>query len=70
MKNEMKLNEVINNDLEKLQKWLRGNKLSLDAMKTQSMLISTIQKHTILKNLDLKLLLKIRIILVCKLRIL
>ena len=36
-----KLNDVINNDLEKLQKWLTGNKLSLNAMKTQSMLIST-----------------------------
>lgn len=35
-----KLNEVINNDLEKLQKWLMSNKLSLNAMKTQSMLIS------------------------------
>ena len=55
-----KLNEVINNDLEKLQKWLMGNKLSLNAMKTQSMLISTKQKHTISRNQDLKLSLKIR----------
>ena len=55
-----KLNEVINNDLEKLQKWLMGNKLSLNAMKTQSMLISTKQKHTILRNQDPKLSLKIR----------
>ena len=39
-----KLNEVINSDLEKLQKWLISNKLSLNAMKTQSMLISTKQK--------------------------
>ena len=46
-----KLNVVINNDLEKLQKWLMGNKLSLNATKTQSMLISTKQKHTILRNL-------------------
>ena len=45
-----KLNEVINNDLEKLQKWLMGNKLSLTAIKTQSMLISTKQKHSILRN--------------------
>ena len=37
-----------------------GNKLSLNAMKTQSMLISTKQKHTILRNQDLKLSLKIR----------
>ena len=35
------LNEAINNDLEKLEKWLKGNKLSLNAMKTQSMIIST-----------------------------
>ena len=54
-----KLNEVINNGLEKLQKWLIGSKLSLNAMKTQSMLI-TKQKHTILRNQDLKLSLKIR----------
>ena len=39
-----KLNEVINNDLEKLQKWF----------------ISTKQKHTMLRNKDLKLSLKIR----------
>ena len=50
-----KLNEVINKDLEKLQKWLMGNKLSLNAMKTQSMLISTKQKHTTLKNQGQKL---------------
>ena len=45
-----KLNEVINNDLEKLQKWLMSNKLSLNAMKTQSMLISTKQKHMIMRD--------------------
>ena len=55
-----KLNEVIINDLEKLQKWFMGKKFSPNAMKTQSMLISTKQKHTILRNQDLKLLLKIR----------
>ena len=55
-----KLNEVINNNLEKLQEWLMGNKFSFNAMKTQSMLISTKQKHTILSNQDLKLSLKIR----------
>ena len=54
------LNEVINDDLEKLEKWLMGNKLSLNAMKTQSMLISTKQKHTVLKNLKLKISLKIK----------
>ena len=50
-----KRNEVINNGLEKLQKWLIGNNLSLNARETQSMLISTKQKHTILRNQDLKL---------------
>ena len=55
-----RLNEVVNNDLEKLEKWLMGNKLSLNAMKTQSMVISTKQKHTVLKNLKLKLSLKIK----------
>ena len=47
--------KVTNNDLEKLQKWLMGNKLSLTAMKTQSMLVYTKQKHTMLRNQDLKL---------------
>ena len=55
-----KLNAVINSDLERLQKWLMGNKLSLNAMKTQSMLISTKQKHAVLRNLELKLSIKIR----------
>ena len=50
-----KLNEVINSDLERLQKWLMGTKLSLNAMKIQSMLIFTKQKHVILRNLELKL---------------
>ena len=50
-----KLNEVINNDLGKLQRWLMGSKLTFNARKTQSMLISTKQKHTILRNQDLRL---------------
>ena len=54
-----KFNEFIINGLEE-QKWLMGNKLSFNAMKTQSMLISTKQKHTILRNLDRKLSLKTR----------
>ena len=37
-----------------------GNKLSLNALKTQSMLISTKQKHMILRNQSQKLSLKIR----------
>ena len=36
-----------------------GNKLSLNAMKTQSLLISSKHKHTILRNQDLRLSLKI-----------
>ena len=36
-----KLNEVINNDLEKLEKWLMGNTLSLNALKTRSIFISS-----------------------------
>ena len=55
-----KLSEVSNSDLEKLQKWLVGNKLALNAMKTQSMLISTKQKQTIMRNQDLERSLKIR----------
>ena len=54
-----KLNEGITNDLKKLQKWLMGNKLSLSAMKSQYMHISTKRKHTKLRNQDLNLSLKI-----------
>ena len=52
-----RLNEAINSDLRKLDSWLQGNKLSLNVAKTHSMLISTKQKHRILKsqNEDLKL---------------
>ena len=38
------LNRDLNQDLEALDKWLRGNKLSLNVAKTQSMVISTKQK--------------------------
>ena len=55
-----KLTEVINSDLEKLHKWLMSNRLFLNAMKIQSMLISTKQKHAVLRNLELKLSLKTR----------
>ncbi len=44
------LNEAINNDLIKLEKWLKGNKLSLSVLKTHSMLISTKPKHKTLKS--------------------
>ena len=38
------LNRDLNRDLEALDKWFRGNKLSLNVAKTQSMVISTKQK--------------------------
>ena len=43
-----------------MHKWLISNKLSLNAMKTQSMLISTKQKLTILRIQGQNLSLKIR----------
>ena len=51
------LNRDLNRDLEGLDKWLRGNKLSLNVAKTQSMVISTKQK---LKSQTDKLTLLIR----------
>ena len=55
-----RLNEAINSDLRKLDTWLQGNKLSLNVAKTHSMLISTKQKHNILKGQNEDLQLKIR----------
>ena len=54
------LNEAIKNNLMQLETWLKGNKLSLNVAKTNSMLISTKQKHKILKSRDEDLKLKIR----------
>ena len=54
------LNEAINNDLAHVEKWLRGNKLSLNVMKTHALLISTKPKHQSLKNQDESLKLKIQ----------
>ena len=54
------LNEAINNDLKQLDTWLQGNKLSLNVAKTNSMLVSTKQKHNILKSRNEDLDLKIR----------
>ena len=54
------LNKANNNDVTKLESWLKSNKLSLNAMRTQSMLISTKQRQPVLKNLDQKLSLDIR----------
>ena len=44
------LNEAINNDLKQLDTWLQGYKLSLNVAKTNAMLVSTKQKHNILKS--------------------
>ena len=54
------LNEAINSDLARLERWLKGNKLSLNVMKTHSMLISTKPKHKALENQGESLKLKIR----------
>ena len=54
------LNEAINVDLEHLDSWLKGNKLSLNVANTQSMLIATKPKHRTLNNSAEKLNLEIR----------
>ena len=54
------LNEAINNDLKQLDTWLQGNKLSLNFAKTNAMLVSTKQKHNILKSRNEDLDFKIR----------
>ena len=58
--NMTQLNEAINSDLEQLDTWLQGNKLSLNVAKTQSMLITTKQKRKLLVNTNQKLELNIR----------
>ena len=50
----------MNSDLRKLDTWLQGNKLSLNVAKTHAMLISTKQKHNILRSQNADLELKIR----------
>ena len=54
------VDEVINNDLTQLETWLKGNKLCLNVAKTNSMFVSTKQKHRILKSRNEDLKLKIR----------
>ena len=54
------LNEAINKDLKKLDTWLQGNKHSLSVTKTNAMLVSTKQKHDILKSRNEDLDFKIR----------
>ena len=53
------LNEAIDDDLKQLDIWLQGNKLSM-LQKQNSMLVSTKQKHNILKSRNEDLDLKIR----------
>ena len=40
----------MNSDLSLVEQWLRGKKLSLNVKKTHSILISSKQKHKILKS--------------------
>ena len=54
------LNEAIKDDLYKLEKWLEGNKLSLNVLKTRAMLISTKQKDKALQNQNHDLRVKIK----------
>ena len=56
----IQLNEAIKSDLAQVEKWLKGNKLSLNVMKTHSMLISTKPMHKTLENQEESLKLKIR----------
>ena len=44
------LNRAMNRDLEDLDSWLKGSKLSLNIVKTQSMLIATKPRHKALNN--------------------
>ena len=48
--NMSRLNETLIKDLEALDVWLKGNKLSLNVAKTQSMITSTYQKYDALKH--------------------
>ena len=54
------LNKEINEDLEKLDEWLIGNKLSLNLAKTHSVLIASQQKHKSLSRSDIRFEPKIR----------
>ena len=54
-KNNSQLNDQINGDLKFLNSWLKGNKLSLNVQKTNSMLICTKPKCKTLIDSNLKL---------------
>ena len=49
----LQLNKEISEDLEKLDEWLMGNKLSLNVAKTHSMLIASQKKHKSLAHSDM-----------------
>ena len=58
--NLVRLNKALNTDLKSLDKWLKGNKLSLNVAKTKSTVISTKPKHAALKHQADQLCLSIR----------
>ena len=58
--NLVRLNEVLKTDLNSLDKWLKGSRLSLNIAKTKSMVISTNPKHSALKHQTDQLCLDIR----------
>ena len=52
----MRMSETISKDLERIDHWLKGNRLSLNVVKTVSMNILSRQKHQkTLGELDLKI---------------
>ena len=56
----IQLNEAINHDLTQVEKLLKGNKLSLNFLKTNSMLISTKPKQKAVRDRSESLKLQIR----------
>ena len=54
-KDIMQLNTALNEELWRLDRWLQGNKLSLNAAKTRSILITTKQKKKYLTTSNLAL---------------
>ena len=49
------LNRGMNRDFEDLDSWLKGKKLSLNVVKTRSMLIATKPRHQAVNNAAVKL---------------
>ena len=56
----LSINEGLNKDLQALDTWLKGNKLSLSVTKTQSMTISTNHKQDALERKNVQLNLQMR----------